>query len=257
MGALPEVPLAPGTLVIGDLHLDVEHPAELERFTAFLAGLQAPRLVVLGDLFEYWIGEAQADTDGGRRAVAALAARTRAGTAIDVVPGNRDFLLDARFERASGCRVRRHGLIGLVGAGPGAERVLFLHGDELSTRDAAYQRLRRVLRSAPVRGLARILPPPATRAVARRLRRASRRALSRKDEALTALQPEACRARARAHRATVVCCGHAHRFRDERLPDGPRWLVVDAFGGPLDAVRLEADGRLVPCASGAPSRPGP
>lgn len=247
MAKLAEVALAPGTLVIGDLHLDVERGEAVERFADWLAGLDAPRLVILGDLFEYWIGRAQAESPGGRRALSALAERVRRGTAVDVIPGNRDFLLDARFESASGCAVR-HG--GLVGRGPGG-RVLFLHGDELATRDVGYQRLRRLLRSPAVRGLARVLPRAVARACARRLRRASRRAVAGKDQDVIALQPEACRALARAHAADVVCCGHAHRFRDERLADGPRWLVVDAFGGERDALRLEPSGAFAVLSSGA------
>ena len=61
--------------------------------------------MILGDLFEYWIGTEQARTRGGGEVLETLAERVRAGTAIDVIPGNRDFLLDASFEAASGCRV--------------------------------------------------------------------------------------------------------------------------------------------------------
>ena len=238
MRALPEVQLAPGSLVIGDLHLDVEAEGALEPFLAWLADARsAPRIVILGDLFEYWIGRAQERTPGGRRLMSALAEVVEAGTAIDVIPGNRDFLLDARFEEGTGCCLRADGLVGRL---PSGGRVLFVHGDELATHDRAYQRLRRVLRSRPVAWLARALPYPATRALARRLRHASRSAVAAKSETVTRLEPDACRALARRSRADVVVCGHAHRFRDERLEGGPRWLVVDAFGGPRDTLRSGA-----------------
>jgi UDP-2,3-diacylglucosamine hydrolase len=170
------------------------------------------------------------------------------GTEIDVVPGNRDFLLDRHFERASGARVRAAGLVGVMAGGT---RVLFLHGDELATRDRGYQRLRAVLRSRLVTTLAPRVPSIATRALARRLRRASRKAVEAKSGDVKALQADAVRARARAHAAAVLVCGHAHRFRDERLAQGPRWIVVDAFGGARDTLEIQSADFAVRNRSGA------
>jgi UDP-2,3-diacylglucosamine hydrolase len=241
MRPLPQVELEPGTLVIADLHLDAGRGA-LEGFLIWLASRQgAPRIVILGDLFEYWFGPGQAHLAVGRNVVAALAACTRAGTSVDVVPGNRDFLLGRTFARRSGARVHHGGMIGRL---PGGERVLLLHGDELATRDLAYQRMRRVLRSPFVATLARLLPARWAEAAARRLRRTSGRAVRRKDQETTALQESACRALAERHAAGIVACGHAHRFSDRRLDGGPRWLVLDAFGGKRDTLVVAADGQL-------------
>jgi UDP-2,3-diacylglucosamine hydrolase len=246
-GALPEVPLEPGTRVVGDLHLDVEDAAAVGRFTAWAEGARgAPRLVILGDLFEYWVGASQ--LAAAEPALAALARLTAAGARIDVVPGNRDFLLDASFESRTGACVRPRGFVGRLreDVPPPAARVLFLHGDELCTLDRPYQRLRRVLRSGPVRFLAPRLPAPVARAAARRLRRASRSSVDAKPRASMELQPDACRAVARAHGCGTVVCGHAHRFRDEVIEDGVRWLVVDAFGGERDTLVVGEDGSIGP-----------
>ena len=237
MGTLPTVELLPGTRVIGDLHLELELEDDVQRFLRWLEGAaRVPRLVILGDLFEYWIGPAQAESAGGRAVLGALAARTASGMAIDVIPGNRDFLLDRRFEALSGARVHPGGLIGRSADG---SRVLFLHGDELATRDRDYQRLRRVLRSGPVRVCATRLPLGVSRSIARRLRRRSRRAVASKPAAEKALQPSACSEFAGRSRAQTLVCGHAHVFRDERLEDGVRWIVVDAFGGKRDTLELD------------------
>jgi len=236
-----EVELAPRTLVVGDLHLDLEDEPSLAPFLAWLEGVAgAPRLVLLGDLFDVWLGPGQIATAGARRVLAALAATVSSGTAIDIVPGNRDFLLDGAFERASGCRVRHDGLVGCL---EGGDRVLFLHGDELCTLDRPYQRLRAVLRSAPVRLLARWLPVAVARGLARRLRREAKAALELKPGEMTRMQPEACLEQARRASARWVVCGHAHRFRDELLEGERRWIVVDAFGhGPRDTLAVLGDG---------------
>ncbi len=242
--SLVEGGLPVGTLVIGDLHLDLGDGPGVERFIAWLQEQEeTPHVVILGDLFEFWVGTEQADCPAGRELLSALRGKVEAGTAIDVIPGNRDFLLDEDFERASGCRVRHGGLLGEVSSGA---RVLFLHGDELSTLDRNYQRLRRVLRSAPVRWLARNTPTGLKRRFARRLRRASTSAVRNKAELEVAMQPDACREYCQAHGASLLVCGHAHRFQDEDLGDGRRWLVVDAFGGPRDTLVLGPGGELAP-----------
>lgn len=146
--ALPEFELAVGALVVADLHLDVRPGAapnaDFERFVRVARG--APQLLVLGDLFDAWVGPAHAEVDAARRVIELLRDLTRGGTRVDVLAGNRDFLLEQRFERATGARVHPRGCIGRVAH----QRLLFLHGDELCTLDLAYQRLKRVLRSGPL-----------------------------------------------------------------------------------------------------------
>lgn len=243
--------LGAGSLVVADLHIDVERPGAERAFTRWLAGLSdVPRLVVLGDLFEYWVGRAELASPGAREVVGALAGLRARGTEIDVVPGNRDFLLDRSFERASGARLRQAGIVGETGGG---EAVLLVHGDELSTLDRRYQRMRAVLRSAPMRFLAPRVPLFVARRAARSLRRASRREVAVKPEAVVAMQPDAAEREARAAGAATLVCGHAHRAEDRRLPSGLRWIVLDAFGGPRDALRVGPGGelRLVPSGAGA------
>jgi UDP-2,3-diacylglucosamine hydrolase len=240
--------LGPGSLVVADLHLDVQRPGAERVFTHWLDGLSGvPRLVVLGDLFEFWVGRAELDSAGVREVTRALAALVARGTEIDVVPGNRDFLLDASFERASGARVRPAGLVAETGAG----RLLLLHGDELSTLDRRYQRLRTVLRSAPLRWLAARLPLFVLRPLARSLRRTSRREVAAKPSAVLAMQPEAAERAAGVAGAEILLCGHAHRAEDRRLASGLRWIVLDAFGGPRDTLRVGPAGELVLGPSGA------
>lgn len=246
---LPEVSLAAGTRVIADLHLNPAEGPRWQSFQAWLARLEAPALLVLGDLFEYWTGPGQARLPEFAALLASLEARSRAGTALHFLHGNRDFLLDESFARAVGAHIHPAGCLGLL---PGGGRVLFLHGDELATRDRSYQRLRWCLRSPVLRGLARQAPEWLARAAARRLRARSRAAVAAKPAAYVELQASAAEAQVASARAVGLVCGHAHAFREERLRSGARWLVLDAFGqGPRDSLRVAGDGTLLPEASGA------
>jgi UDP-2,3-diacylglucosamine hydrolase len=233
------VDLPAGTRVIADLHLHPDVPAPWERLERFLAAHRGlPALVVLGDLFEYWIGPAQMREPGGARAVELLRGTHAAGTALHLVHGNRDFLLEERFAAATGVRLWPAGFVARL---PDGARLLCLHGDELATLDRAYQRLRRVLRCRPMRAVARVLPAAAARTIARRLRRRSSAAVAAKPDAALTLQLDEARSLAALRGCEHLVCGHAHRFRQESLPGGT-WTVLDAFGGPKDVARVEARG---------------
>lgn len=259
---VPRVPCPAGVLVIGDLHLDLFEGDHAERFARWLDGLPPPpRLIILGDLFEFWVGRHQQRVGGARRVLASLRGLVERGTPVDVLHGNRDFLLGQHFVRASGCAIRPAGLCGELADG---SRTLFLHGDELCTLDHSYQRFKRVMRSRPARWLAACLPLALQRLGAARLRRASARAAARpRASELRALQASAAAREAAQQGASQLVCGHAHAFRDDPLPGGGRWLVIDAWGGARDACRLGADGVWEPLRASAlagppaPRAPGP
>ncbi len=255
--SLPEIELERGTRVIADLHLDAADPAACLSFVEWVQKLaDVPTLAILGDLFDVWVGPAQARMSGASIVLDALAALACKGTRVVVVPGNRDFLLDASFESRTSAVIAREGFVGRVLSRGETQRVLFVHGDTLCTLDTNYQRLRRTLRSRPVQWLGPRLPLWAGTAIARRLRRASVKAIAEKLPEEKSVQASAVREVARAQRASLVICGHAHMFRDESLENGPRWIVLDAFGGARDLAYVSAGGDVQVASSGAPSAHG-
>lgn len=135
------------TLFISDLHLCETRPEITRVFLEFLAttasGAQA--LYILGDLFEYWAGDDALETDAHHREVVnGLCALTESGTPVFVMHGNRDLLLNGKFQAASGVRLLPDPVtINLYG-----RQALLTHGDLLCTDDVEYQAFRRQVHDA-------------------------------------------------------------------------------------------------------------
>ena len=99
--------MAGTTLFISDLHLCDQRPAITRLFLGFLAGeaRTADALYILGDLFEFWVGDDATGENEFRRVIDGLAGLTRAGVPLRVMYGNRDFLMRKRFEEVTGGRL--------------------------------------------------------------------------------------------------------------------------------------------------------
>ncbi len=232
---LPELALSGRSVAVADLHLDPFEREAGEHFAAWTRGLAADRLLVLGDLFDAWVGPAHESAPGARCVIEAFLELEARGCEVLVLQGNRDFLLGSSFEGASRARVYPEGLVGELAG----RRILFLHGDELCTRDRAYQRLRRVTHSGVVQRLGPRVPLFLSRRIAARLRRVSQRAVAAKLPAEKAIQEGAAVEHLRRNRCDLLVCGHVHEARDVPLDGDGRWLILDAFGGARDALFLE------------------
>ena len=254
LGVESTVSMDPGLEVIADLHLDPADFRECDEFAAWLDARSGPhRLVILGDLFDAWVGPAHAQMDGAKRVVDALRGVTERGGSVDLLWGNRDFLLDEGVARQAGAVLRRDSLVAVNEAG---ERTLFVHGDELCTLDTSYQRLRRFLRSRLVMGALLMLPLSVTLWLARRLRSKSKQAVGSKPPEEMAMQEDVVLELSKRSGASAIVCGHAHRWRDELVAGEVRWVVLDAFGGSRDCLQVQPDGSLVGTSSGFKRRGG-
>jgi len=130
-------------LFVSDVHLDVSAPEATAQFLAFLAAeaAAAQALYILGDLFEAWVGDDDADPDK-ERVCQALKALVCGGVPCFAMHGNRDFLLGAGFCERSGCQLLGDPVVAQIEG----ETVLLTHGDALCTDDHSYQELRSVVR---------------------------------------------------------------------------------------------------------------
>jgi len=194
------------TLFVSDLHLDESRPEVTACFIRFLAQATgaADALYILGDLFEVWIGDDEPGPDR-RTVAAALRALSDSGTPCYLTRGNRDFLIGSRYARESGLHLlEEQTVVEICG-----DRVLLLHGDELCTDDASYQRFRRIVRSTTARRLYFRLPLATRRRIADRLRQSSMETLKSAD--ITDVNSDAVVAAMRAAGVRILVHGHTHR----------------------------------------------
>ena len=205
------------TLLLSDLHLPPQPSALRDSFIAFLDGpaRSAGAVYILGDLFEYWIGD-DVGLDVYAAEIASLAALTATGVPVFVQHGNRDFLLGRGFERASGARL----LADPASVEIDGERWLLTHGDAYCTDDIAYQRWRRFSRNRVAQAIFRRLPRAWRERIAGGLRGGSADAKAGKSLAIMDVN-EAAIARA-LHRAQTLYMihGHTHRPAEHAVGSG-------------------------------------
>ena len=250
MSNWPTISLPEGTLAVGDLHLDVFDVERPRLFREWCEGLGASHLLILGDLFEFWVGRHQLGLPGTAEIVLGVQGLVDRGVGVDVLHGNRDYLLGAPFEAASGARVFPQGVrcVARDGQDRAGEATLFLHGDELCSADRSYQLLRTVLRSRTMRALQRGLPLSLQLRLAQSLRRTSVRSTAGKAMQQVQMVPETAADLASSSVSQTLICGHAHRWRED-CAEALRWIVLDAWGGQRDAVQL-CSGRWEGASSG-------
>lgn len=135
------------TWFISDLHLDVRRPEMLAIFENFLDEIkpQAEALYILGDLFEYWLGDdvLQQDNYPFLAIINKLKQLSDTGIKLYFIAGNRDFLIGEHFAEATACRLLDEAVvIDLYGI-----PTLIMHGDTLCTDDVDYLQFRAMVRS--------------------------------------------------------------------------------------------------------------
>lgn len=216
-------------LFISDLHLCSSRPETTAAFERFILGpaQEAEELWILGDLFEFWVGDDDLANPFHAKIADTLHLLAKRGVKISIICGNRDFLLGKRFARRTGARIVAEPA--LLETAQGA-RIILAHGDAQCTDDLAYQRFRQRIRSPLSRALLKLLPLQLRRALATRMRERSE---SMHDASATFhdLNEQTLASLFRRYAATLMIHGHTHRpARHELSVDGKtctRWVLAD------------------------------
>jgi len=214
-------------LFVSDLHLAEQRPRTIARFLRFLAedASRHRELVILGDLFEFWIGDDAAAS--ARPVVDALAAHSASGRRLLLMHGNRDPLLGHGFAAASGGTLLADPIVVDIAGTP----TLLSHGDAWCTLDVAYQRFRATVRQPDFQRdfLSKALDERI--AFARGLRLQSDSEKSMKAADIMDVTPDAVVAALRAAGVHRIIHGHTHRPAAHVVDLGDalaeRWVLPD------------------------------
>jgi UDP-2,3-diacylglucosamine hydrolase len=196
------------TYFIADLHLAQNRPDITACFLSFLEkdAPNAETLYILGDLFEYWIGD---DDKNPFVVEVALALKTLSmlGTRIYYIHGNRDFLLGKRYAKACGMTLLPEvDVIDLYG-----KPVLIMHGDTLCTRDIAYQAFRKKSRSWWWQTMIKNLPLFVRKSIAENYRLKSASATAMKSQEIMDVTETEVIDKLELHHCQLLIHGHTHR----------------------------------------------
>lgn len=133
------------TYFISDLHLCDQQPTITRSFKQFCQNKarNARALYILGDLFEYWMGDDAIDNTAQVVQAEIKSLTEEYGVHVFFMAGNRDFLLGDTFAQSCGMTLLEEPqVIDLYG-----QQVLLIHGDAECTDDTAYQKARIMLRN--------------------------------------------------------------------------------------------------------------
>ena len=219
-------------LFISDLHLTEERPEANERFIGFLEDKArgADALYILGDFFEYWIG----DDDLGEPFNAVIAGLlrdlSRGGVQLKLMHGNRDFLIGERFCAATGAHLLQDPVVEEIAG----EKTLLMHGDTLCTDDLDYQAWRRKARDPAFQAAFLAKSLAERRAAVGEMREKSRQLMKEKTPEIMDVNEDAVRQALRSHGVRRLIHGHTHRPGRHALEvDGARcerWVLPDWYG---------------------------
>jgi UDP-2,3-diacylglucosamine hydrolase len=212
-------------LFASDLHLDSSAPEAIEQFLAFLRdyAADAEALYLLGDVFEAWVGDDEAERDKVR-VCEGLRALTSSGVPCFFLHGNRDFLLGREFCSRTGGTL----LPDPVVAEWDGERVMLTHGDALCVDDLPYQELRTIVRNPDWQRRFLSLPLADREKLAGQARKGSRAHTSRTVPVVMDVNQNAVDAAYRLTQTRRIIHGHTHRpgVHDTLIDGEPAQRIV-------------------------------
>ena len=142
LSALSHVPPLSNPIVIADLHLDVHKPKTIMGFLRFMKNIarRYAELVMIGDLFDQWVGDDANDADD--LIAAELTLHTSTGRRVLIMRGESDILLGHSFAQKCGAELIDDPIVIDVANRP----ILFSHGDLWCTGNYALQMMRNKIR---------------------------------------------------------------------------------------------------------------
>ncbi|BBO59753.1 UDP-2,3-diacylglucosamine hydrolase [Mycoavidus sp. B2-EB] len=210
---------------ISDLHLSPAIPYTVAAFKHFVENTahDAQAVYILGDLFEYWIGDDMLVTPFAQKIAAQLHTLTERSIQLYIMPGNRDFLLGAHFAQVAGAKILDDPC--LLEAFD--LRMVLAHGDALCTADGFYQGYRKIVRCRAVQWFFLNWPLCWRLALAARIRARSGAQKRPRERILGEVTEAAVLGLLAQYGVTTMIHGHTHRPAQHRHGAATRWVLPD------------------------------
>lgn len=220
---------SPHSLFISDLHLCEERPHINEMFYRFTRDIApaAEALYILGDLFEYWVGDDDVDDPLAASVAAALKQISARGVAVYLMLGNRDVMMGEDYARRCGAElIPDPTVVDLYGT-----RTLLMHGDTLCTDDTEYQKFRQYIHDPRTQAQLRALPLAARHEKARSARSQSETHKANQAMEIMDVNAYAVAEAFQKHAVTRMIHGHTHRPAQHAINSAKgtwmRWVLAD------------------------------
>lgn len=209
---------------IADLHLSEAQPEITQHFLQFLAEKAplAERLYILGDLFDFWVGDDE-QSELIHTVKTALKSLTESGVPCYFICGNRDFLIGKRFAQETGVQLLPdYQLLDLYG-----KKTLICHGDTLCIDDVKYQQFRSKVHQKWRQRLFLCLPLALRVKIAHKIRQKSRQDKQHKSVEIMDVNPDFTAEMMAKFGAEQLIHGHTHRQAVHFLPQFTRIVLGD------------------------------
>lgn len=226
------------TYFIADLHLSEQDPHVSALFLQFMQEKAplAEALYILGDLFDFWIGDDE-QSELISQVKAAIRKVSSRGVPCYFICGNRDFLLGKRFASECGLQLLPdYHLIDLYG-----QKTLVCHGDTLCTDDIAYQKFRRKVQQKWRQRLFLCLPLRYRIWIAEQIRHKSQQDKQQKSRQMMDVNPDFTAHTMAQFGASCLIHGHTHRQAVHSEPNFTR-IVLGDWGEKASILRVDAQG---------------
>jgi len=229
--------------LISDLHLQALETATFEAWRDFMANTPADAVLILGDLFEVWVGDDAVDQDPFWASCADVLRQAAQQRYVAFMPGNRDFLLGQRF--LSGCGVQAMSDPCVLEFG--TRKILLSHGDALCLGDSDYQVFRAQVRDEAWQHDFLAKPLKERMDMARGMRAMSE-SQKQRNKVFADADPAMALAWMTWASADCLVHGHTHQPADHPLGKGQRHVLsdwsLDHEPHRAQVLRLEKSGGL-------------
>ena len=217
-------------LFISDLHLHKTRPGVTALFQGFINELLTittpnPELYILGDLFEFWIGDDYEDPLYSE-ITNQLKHLVKSGIRTYLMHGNRDFLIGENFLSKTGIKLLKEPTIFSYKD----KNIMLSHGDQFCIDDIEYQAYRKIVRNREWQRSFLSFPIDKRLKILNEARDASIQSQDMKSNAIMDVNENEVTAVIQKNNIDILIHGHTHRPRSHTIDFGTKQSVRLVLG---------------------------